>query len=184
MRAKLYKGRALPFLLAVACVALRQPNLAAQSHPVELSLGWNYALDGQGDGFANGNGWYGTLNWARFERIGLTVSHESYWGAYHGVAFNQHVYLAGLTFKLRKGEPRFSPFIQPFGGDTRVSTAGAIEHQPTFELAGGADIRVKGNLSLEIIPAEYAYAHGSVGSLNNYQAGAGLEYTFKRHKAD
>ena len=180
MSARDYKGIVGSLVLGLGFMLCGGRKVIAQEHPVELSLGWNYALDDQGDGFANANGWYGTLNWARFERVGFTISHESYWGGYRGVAFNQHVYLGGLTFKLRKGEPRFSPFVQPFGGDTRVSYAGAIENQPTFELAAGADIRLKRHLSIEIIPAEYAYAHGSVGSLHNYQAGAGLEYTFRR----
>lgn len=167
----------LLFLTAFSVDAAR-----CQSKPVELSLGWNYAYDDQGDGFANANGWYGTANWAVFNRVGVTFSHESYWGAYRGLALNQHVYLGGLTFKLRKKEHRFDPFLQPFGGVTRASYAGAIEHQPTFELAVGADIRMKGNLSFEIIPAEYAYASGSTGALHNYQAGAGIEYTFRRKK--
>lgn len=141
-------------------------------------MGWNYALDDQGDSFANVNGWYGTLNWPVFHRVGLAFSHESYWGAYQGADIGQHVYLLGTTFKLRRYEHKVNPFLQPFGGDTRVSYAGSIEDQPTFELAAGADIKLKGRLSLEIIPAEYAYAHGSVGNLNTYQAAAGVEYTF------
>lgn len=168
------------YVTLLVCL-LPVPRLLSQSRPVEVSLGWNYALDDQGDGFTDANGWYGTVNWARWERVGLTVSHESYWGGYRHLPMNQHVYLAGLTFKLRHGEHRFNPFVQPFGGVTRASYAGAVEHQPTFELAAGADIRLRGNLSLEVIPAEYAYAHGSTGSLQNYQAGAGVEYTF-RHK--
>ncbi len=154
------------------------PRAVAQARPVEVSLGWNYAYDDQGDGFANANGWYGTINVAVFKRVGFTFSHESYWTGYRASGLNQHVYLFGTTFKLRKDEHRVNPFLQPFGGVTRASYAGTIEEQPTFELAAGADIKLHGRLSFEVIPAEYAYAHGSVGSLSNYQAGAGFEYTF------
>lgn len=162
------------YLLLAACCT----SAAAQSKSLEVSLGWNYALDDQGDGFANVNGWYGTVNWPVFHRVGLTFSHESYWGAYRGPDIDQHVYLLGTTFKLRHGEHKVNPFLQPFGGDTRVSYAGDIQNQPTFELAAGADIKLKGKLSLEIIPGEYAYTQGSVGSLSTYQAAAGFEYTF------
>ncbi len=169
------------FRLATLLLTCALPAFG-QHKPVEVSLGYNYAYDDQGDGFAHTNGWYGTVNWAVFERVGFTVSHESYWGGYRGPAFNQHVYLGGLTFKLRKGEPRFNPFLQPLGGATRVSYAGTVEQQPTFELTAGADIRIHGPLSFEVIPAEYAYAHGSTGSLHNYQAGVGLEYTFGKRE--
>lgn len=163
------------------------PSLRAQTKPIEVSLGWNYAFDDQGDGFANANGWYGTANWACYEQIGFTFSHESYWGGYRGAGLNQHVYLGGITWKPRHGEHRVNPFVQPFGGVTRASYGGFVEDQPTFELAAGADIKLHGHLSFEVIPAEYTYAHGSTGSLNNYQAGAGFEYTFggsreKQHK--
>lgn len=167
------------FSLAAILLAIAgAERAAAQSKPVELSLGWNYAYDDQGDGFANANGWYGTLNWARYEHIGFTFSHESYWGGYRNSGLNQHVYLGGITWKPRRGEHRINPFVQPFGGTTRASYGGLVEEQPTFELAAGADVKLHGHLSFEIIPAEYTYAHASIGSLNNYQAGAGFEYTF------
>lgn len=150
----------------------------AQDKPIDLSLGWNHAYADQGNGFANIDGWYGTLNWEVTPRVGVAFSHESFWGAFAGSGVNEHVYLGGLTFELRKGSPRVKPFLQPFGGITRASASGAVQEQPTFELAAGADITLKGRLSLELIPAEYAYTHGGGLSLNTYQAAAGLQYTF------
>lgn len=165
----------LPGLLILATFAARTE---AQSKPLDLSIGWNYAFADQGNGFANLNGWYGTLNWEVTKRIGLAFSHESYWGSFAGSGVNQHVYLGGLTAELRKGDPRCKPFLQPLGGTTRASGSGSVQEQPTFELAAGADIALKGALSLEVIPAEYAFTHISGHGLNTYQAAAGLQYTF------
>jgi hypothetical protein len=152
--------------------------VAAQSHPLDLSLGWNYAHADQGNGFANLNGWYGTLIYEATQRVGLTFEHESFWGQYRGSGVNQHAWLGGITVKLRQGNPKFSPFLQPLGGVTRASSSGSIQDQPTFQLAAGADITLKGNLALEVMPAEYTFTHGSSGGLNSYEAAAGLQYSF------
>jgi hypothetical protein len=150
-----------------------------QSKPLDLSVGWSYNRADQGSGFANLNGWYGTLTWEATQRVGISFNHQSFWGEFHGSGVNQHVWLGGFTFKLRKGNPKVSPFIQPSGGVTRSSSSGSVEMQPTFQLEAGADITVKGNLSLELIPAEYVYSHSSsFGSLQSYEAAAGLQYSF------
>lgn len=92
----------------------------------------------------------------------------------------EHVYLAGLSFKLRKGDPRVVPFLQPLGGATRSSLLQAVQYPPTLELTGGMDIRLRGKLALEIIPAEYVLVHAGGSFLNTYQTAIGLAYTFKR----
>ena len=174
--------RHLPVLLACAAsVLLFSVPCRSQSKPVDVSLGWNYAHNNEGDGFSNLNGWYGTVVWEFSERVGLAFSHESYWGAYTHTGENEHVYLGGISLKLRKGDPRIMPFVQPFGGTTRSSVKGVVQEQPTFELAGGVDIRLHGKLALEIIPAEYVLAHASGKPLSTYQTAAGLAYTFGKH---
>ncbi|MGI4827362.1 MAG: hypothetical protein ACRYFU_04100 [Janthinobacterium lividum] len=165
-------------LLLAAC----DISSKAQSKPLDLSLGWNYAYADQGTGFANLNGWYGTLNLEVTHRLGVAFSHESYWGGYAGSGTNVHVYLGGVTVELRKGDPRCKPFLQPLGGVTRASATGSIQEQPTFQLAAGADITLKGALSLELIPAEYALTYGNGTALNTYEAAAGLQYTFRKKK--
>lgn len=167
-------------LLSFAAFFLLVPLAEAQSKPIDLALGWNYAHNNEGDGFSNLNGWYGAAVWEFSERTGLAISHESYWGGYAQTGENEHVYLAGLSFKLRKGDPRIAPFLQPFGGATRSSLLHAVQYQPTFELTGGMDIRLRGELALEIIPAEYVLVHAGGGFLNTYQTAVGLAYTFKR----
>ncbi len=152
----------------------------AQSKPIDLSLGWNYAYNDEGDGFANLNGWYGTVVWEVTERVGLCVSHESYWGGYQRTGTNEHVWLGGVNFNLRRGDHRVNPFVQPFGGVTRASFAGVVEEQPTFELGAGADIRLKGRLSLEVIPAEYVLVGAGGAALSTYQTASGLAYKFGR----
>lgn len=166
--------------LFISCVLLAVPTFA-QSKPVDLSLGWNYAHNNEGDGFSNLNGWYGTAVWEFSKRVGLAVSHESYWGAYARAGENEHVYLGGVSVKLRKGDPRIVPFVQPFGGVTRSSAIGSVHDQATFELAGGFDVRLHGKLAFEVIPAEYVLANSNGRALSSYQTAAGFAYTFKKH---
>jgi hypothetical protein len=163
------------FLLAATCASAAA---AQTSKPLDLTLGYNYAYSDEGGGFANLNGWYGSLNWEYFKRVGLSVEHESFWGQYQGGGVNQHAWLGGVTWKLRPGNPKVSPFLQPMGGATRSSSASSVEQQPTFQLSAGADITLKGNLSLEVIPAEYMLTHGSGQYLHTYEAAGGLQYAF------
>jgi hypothetical protein len=163
----------LALVLLAGCAHAR-----AQSKPVDLTLGWTYGYTDQGNGFANLNGWYGTATWEFSQRVGLTVEHESFWGGFQGGGVSQHVWLGGITVKLRPASAKISPFLQPMGGATRSSSAGTVQQQPTFQFAGGADITLKGNLSLELVPAEYTLSHGNGSALNTYQAGAGLQYSF------
>ncbi len=155
-------------------------TLAAQSKkkPLDVTLGWNYAYNDEGNGFANLNGWYGSLNWEVLSRMGITFEHESFWGAFQGGGANAHAYLGGVTVKLRKGSPKVSPFVQPMAGVTHSSSTGTVQEQGTFQLGAGADITLKGNLSFEVIPAEYTLTRGNGSWLNTYEAGAGLQYSF------
>ena len=163
----------LTLILLVGCACVN-----AQSKPFDLSLGWTYGFTDEGNGFANLNGWYGAATWEFSQRVGASVEHESFWGGFQGSGANQHVWLGGVTVKLRKGNPKVSPFVQPMGGVTRSSSSGTVQQEPTFQLGTGADITLKGKLSLEVIPAEYTMTHGSGSVLNAYQAGAGLQYSF------
>jgi hypothetical protein len=163
----------LPLVLLAGCACAR-----AESKPFDLSLGWSYSYTDAGNGFANLNGWYGTGTWEFSQRVGASVEHESFWGEFQGSGANQHVWLGGVTVKLRPGNPKVSPFVQPMAGVTHSSSSGTVQQQPTFQLGAGADITLKGNLSFEIVPAEYTLTHGNGSTLNTYQAGAGLQYTF------
>lgn len=164
-----------PFVIVAAVFSL---HADAQSKPVDLSLGWNYAYNDEGNGFADLNGWYGTLIWEVTKPVGLAFSHESFWGSFQETGTNQHVWLGGLSFKLRRGDHKVNPFLQPFGGVTRSSASGSVQDEPTFQLVGGADITLKGNLSLEVVPAEYTLTYSNGSALNTYQAAAGFAYTF------
>lgn len=137
------------FIASIMCCS----TVAAQSKkPLDLSLGWNYAYNDQGNGFANLNGWYGTLNWEVAKRLGVSFEHESFWGPFQGAGANAHAYLGGLTVKLRKGNPKVSPFVQPMAGVTHSSSTGAVQDEGTFQLSAGAEITLKGALPLELIP--------------------------------
>ncbi len=168
------KLRSLLLLLLPFCLCL---VAGAQAKPVDVSLGWNFSHSDQGDGHANLNGWYGTATWEESERFGFSFQHQDFWGSFHRLPLNQHAWLIGLTFRVRKGNPRISPFVQTLGGATRSSYAGNIQWEPTIQVAGGAHIRIKGNLSLELIPGEYVLTFTSAAAEHTYQAGVGLQYT-------
>jgi hypothetical protein len=151
---------------------------AQSKKPVDVSLGWNYAYADQSTGFANLNGWYGTVNWEFSQRVGLAVQHQSFWGSFQGSEVNDHVWMAGATVKLRKKEGKVNPVLQMEAGSTRSSSQGQIQWEPTGQVALGAEISLKGNLSLEVIPAGYVFTWGNSSAQNSYQALAGLQYSF------
>jgi hypothetical protein len=91
---------------------------------------------------------------------------------------NSHVWLGGVTWKLASSERRIVPFLQPLVGDTRNSLAGTIQHGFTFQLAGGADVKLKGPLSLEVVPAEYVLTSQGGVRASSYTAAAGLQFSF------
>jgi hypothetical protein len=87
----------------------------AQYKPFDLSVGWNYGYTDQGNGLANLNGWYGTGSWEFSPHVGASVEHESFWGALQGSRINQHLWLGGITVKLRRGNPKISLSCSPWG---------------------------------------------------------------------
>ncbi len=120
----------LLFVATCSTFAVAQSN----SKPVDLSLGWNYGYTDEGSGFANLNGWYGTVNWEASKQVGLAFEHESFWGDFEGQGANAHAWLAGATVKLRKGNVKVSPYVQPMVGATRSKSTGTVQWEPTLQL--------------------------------------------------
>ncbi len=146
---------------------------------VDFSTGWTYEGADQTNGYANLNGWYGSLSYNVLPRMGLTFEHESFWGGYHGSSMNEHVWLGGVTWKLANSERKVIPFVQPLAGDTR-SSSGSIQNSFTFQLAGGADIKLKGPFSLELVPAEYVFTDQGGTPTNSYSAAVGFQFSFAK----
>ena len=144
---------------------------------VDLSVGWAFTHADQTNGFADLNGWYGSASYNVMPRLGLTVEHESYWGNFNSDRMNNHVWLGGVTWKLANSERKIIPFLQPLAGDTRNSFAGSVQHNFTFQLAGGVDIKLKGPMSLELVPAEYVLTRQSGTAANSYSAAVGLQFS-------
>jgi hypothetical protein len=92
---------------------------------------------------------------------------------------NQHVWLGGATVKLANSERRVIPFVQPLFGSTRSSGMGSVNYNFTFQLAGGIDVKLKGPISLELIPAEYVATRIGGSEYNSYSAAAGFQFSFK-----
>lgn len=151
------------------------PGLAQK---VDLTVGWSFTHADQTNGFADLNGWYGSASYNVKPRLGLTVEHESYWGHFNGDSINSHVWLGGVTWKLADSSKKIVPFVQPMVGDTRNSLSGTVQNNFTFQLAGGVDIKLKGPVSLELVPAEYTLTRQSGVSANSYSAAVGLQFSF------
>ena len=161
-----------------AFVLLAFCSAAAAQSKVDATAGWSYELANQGSGFANLNGWYGSLSYSVAQHLGVTVEHESYWGGFQNNSVNQHVWLGGVTWKLGSSEAKIQPFIQPLAGDTRNSSQGSIQHSFTFQLAGGFHVKLNDHLAFEIVPAEYVLNVQSGSPLNSYTAALGVQFSF------
>lgn len=81
---------------------------------VDLTLGWTYERAAQNPGYANLNGWFGSLSYNAVSHVGFTFEHESYWGAYNHESQNQHVWLGGLTIKPLSPDRKIGFFIQGY----------------------------------------------------------------------
>ena len=160
-----------------AFLALILGSAPAFAQKVDLAAGWSFTHSDQTTGFADLNGWYGSASYNVTQRLGLTVEHESYWGDFNGDRMNNHVWLGGVTWKFADSERRIIPFLQPLVGDTRNSSAGSVQHNFTFQLAGGVDIKLKGPVSLELIPAEYTLTRQNGLPGNSYSAALGLQFS-------
>ncbi|MBV9443061.1 MAG: hypothetical protein JO217_10230 [Acidobacteriaceae bacterium] len=64
-------------------------------------------------------------------------------------------------------------------GSTRASGSGSVNYNFTFQLAGGVDIKLKGPVSLELIPAQYVATTIYGRNYNSYSAAAGFQFSFK-----
>ena len=88
------------------------------------------------------------------------------------------VRFGGVTWKLADSSKKVVPFVQPLVGDTRNSLSGTIQNNFTFQVAGGVDIKLKGPVSLDLVPAEYTLTRQSGMSANSYSAAVGLQFSF------
>jgi hypothetical protein len=164
--------------LAAVILIILCGRVCSAASKVDTTLGWGYGRADQGDGYADLNGWSGSVSYNVREHVGMTVEHQSFWGGYRGSALNQHAWLGGLTFKLRHPERKVVPFVQPMIGDTRSSSAGTVQHSLTVQLAGGFDIKIRSAVAIELIPAQYNYNRQQGSSLHSYQLGAGMQFSF------
>lgn len=164
--------------MRVALIGIFICSMAAAQSKVDITAGWNYERADEQTGYANLNGWWGSVSYNVAQHLGLTFEHESYWGGYQRASTNQHVWLGGVTLKPGNSEARITPFLQPLVGDTRASSPGSITHQFTFQVAGGFDIKLSQRIALEVTPAEYVLnmEHGS--PLNSYAGAVGLQFSF------
>jgi len=160
-----------------AFLGLTVSSASSFAQKVDRSVGWSFTHSDQGSGFADLNGWYGSASYNVMPRLGLTVEHESYWGDFNRDRMNNHIWLGGVTWKLANSERKVIAFVQPLAGDTRNSSAGSVQHNFTFQLAGGVDIKMKGPMWLELIPARYSLTRQNGMAGNSYSAAVGLQFS-------
>jgi len=88
------------------------------------------------------------------------------------------VRFGGVTWKLADSSKKVVPFVRPLIGDTRNSLSGTIQKiNFTFQLTGGG-LKLKGPVSLDLVPAEYTLTRQSGMSGNSYSAAVGLQFSF------
>lgn len=164
--------------LLILGLLLGYSGISFAQSKVDATIGWTYEKADQGQGYADLNGWYGSLSYNVKPHVGLTFEHQSLWGQFQRSGVNQHAWLGGVTLKLGDTNKKVVPFIQPLAGDTRSSSSGTIQHNFTFQVAGGVDIKLGQSFAIDLIPAEYVYNRQSGSNLNSYQAGAGIQFSF------
>ena len=146
---------------------------------LDLALGWDYNDAKQPTGTTVLNGWFGSLSYDIVPRLDVTFLQQNYWGGPRYQRENDHEYLGGVTLKLAGSERRVVPFVQPVFGLDRSSSMGAVDDNFTFQVAGGFNIKLKGQVSLQLEPGVYVvtYIHGI--EYNSYSASAGFQFGFK-----
>lgn len=102
-------------LFAVVLLMLSVPALCQESK-ADLSVGYDYQYNDQGNGFAHLHGWYGSATWNLSDRAGFTFETDHNWGTFQGQSLNQHTYLAGPSFKFNS-KGTVQPVIQLLLGD-------------------------------------------------------------------
>lgn len=173
LNVQMRKGLAKLVLICLLC------GTAAFAQKLDLALGWDYNDAKQPTGTTVLNGWFGSLTYNIVPRLGITLLQENYWGGPKYQRENDHEWLGGVTVQLASNERRIIPFIQPTFGVDRSSSTGSVDDNFTFQLAAGANIKLKGPVSLQLEPGVYVvtYIHGI--EYNSYSANVGFQFSFK-----
>jgi hypothetical protein len=148
----------------------------AQDSKADLSVGYNYQRNDQGNGYANLNGWYGAFTWNLSDKVGLAFESDNNWGHFKGQSLNQHTFLAGPSFKFNN-QGKVQPVIELLAGDQRSSSPGDVNHAFSFQPGLGFDVKLSKKVSLDLQPAGYSLAFPHGNARHSYSAKVGLSFS-------
>jgi len=178
------------FLLAVCVASFAALPAVAQEYPA-YEVFFGYGLVRTEGGQANLNGWHASLTSNLNRWFGLAVEVSGQYGSqtitvdssqfktkvdFHSLGF-------GPRLTYRKSE-RFAPFAHALFGIARGNWRGpaAVAGEETSfgsAFGGGIDTRLRKNLGIRIIQAEYVRTHfGESSAENNFRIATGLLLSF------
>ena len=171
-------------LCLVGVVLVFALSAAAQNAPkAEVAFGYSYVrANAGGEGFnlhggsgqiaGNVNDWFGIVADFGGHRLSQTIGGVDVTGTLFTYAF-------GPRISYRKHE-RVTPFVQAlFGGARlRVEALGTSESENAFAMAlgGGFDVKVRQNVAIRLVQAEYVLTRFGGESQNNARISAGIVF--------
>jgi len=186
-------------LLVLLVVALLSfPLMAQDSSRWEAFGGYQYLrLNNAFDSGTqvNGQGWDASLTGRVIWHLGMTADFSGAYKTVQGVSTQFYTYTGGPVVSLSfKG--RVKPFIHVLAGGTRGSlsatsgggTGSVTLHGLAGFAGGGVDVKVKKNIAVRVIQADWLYYHfsgiaqinggDSFNESNNLRFSAGVVYRF------
>jgi hypothetical protein len=104
-------------------------HLAAQSHKLDLTAGYNFQNRDQGGGERSDlNGWFSSLSFDVTDALSINAEVDNYYGSSQGAGTNQQNFVIGPQFTFRDEEAKIRPLAYVESGDQRLSSGGAVDH--------------------------------------------------------
>jgi hypothetical protein len=141
-------------------VLLLCQRLAAQSHQLDFTTGYNYQNSDQGqDVRANLNGWFASLQFDLSDLLSINGEVDNYYGSIQEASAKQQNFVVGpqLTFGPEKAKLR--PFVYVEAGDQRSSSSGSVDHSFDLQTGAGVQVKLTERLALQFVPAEHDFGN-------------------------
>lgn len=161
------------------------PGMAQDYPKYEIFGGYSYLHgDTGGSGVSlNLNGWNASLSYNVKSWAGLTADFDGHYGTPLGASFNLHNFLFGPTFSHRSD--KWSVYVHTLFGASRAG--GDITSVAAFGMAlgGGVDVKVRKNLALRVVQADYLMTRFDPGitslngTQNNFRLSTGVVFHFQ-----
>ena len=145
----------------------------AQTPVFSVAGGFDFSKNDEGNGHSSLSGWYLDPSYSVTKHVSLAADFASTYGTWQGLHRNQQTYAGGLQFTFQNSS-KITPLFYTELGDSRSVTAGFASNAFMFEGGGGANVKLAGRLSLQLIPVEWDLSRSSGQTLNSYTAKIGV----------